>query len=187
MYPFIEIVPYRSNWPADFQRISAILRALMPEKAVLHHIGSTAVPDLPANDIVDVQMTVDRLEDLNVARLEGAGFKHVPNRTDHSPPGQSLADRELSKLFFKLDNPASHLHVRERGRFNQRYALVCRDYLRINARAAAAYAKVKVELAERFFDDPVSYYAIKDPVFDVIMAGAEEWAASNSWVEPPFD
>jgi GrpB-like predicted nucleotidyltransferase (UPF0157 family) len=33
----------------------------------------------------------------------------------------------------------THVHVRERGRFNQRYALLFRDYLRASAGVRAAW------------------------------------------------
>ena len=68
------------------------------------------------------------------------------------------------------------MHVREDGRFNQRYPLLCRDYLRATPAAAAAYVEVKRPLAARFPDDRETYADVKDPVFDVLMAGAEAWA-----------
>ena len=70
---------------------------------------------------------------------------------------------------------------------NQRYALLCRDYLRSQPRAADAYGEIKAQLAGYFPNDADAYYAIKDPVFDVLMAGAEVWAATTHWREPPSD
>jgi hypothetical protein len=35
--------------------------------------------------------------------------------------------------------------------------------------------------------DTAAYYEIKDPVFDIIMAGANEWAMRTGWSEPPAD
>lgn len=183
----IEIRPYRPEWRNDFQLIARALGPLLPENASIHHIGSTAVPDLAAKDIIDIQITVDDLDHVQTALFAASGFRHIPNRTDHAPPGRSLAAEDLAKLFFKFDKPASNIHVRERGRFNQRYALLCRDYLRAHPHASAAYEKVKFELAERFSSDSTSYYAVKDPVFDILMAGAAEWAATIKWKEPDTD
>ena len=36
-------------------------------------------------------------------------------------------------------------------------------------------------------EDQDAYYDIKDPVFDVIMAGAEDWATQTGWSTPPSD
>nr|WP_281411920.1 GrpB family protein [Rhizobium sp. WYCCWR 11128] len=79
------------------------------------------------------------------------------------------------------------MHIRQRGRFNQRYSLLCRDFLRAHPTGANAYALIKQRLAQRFPDDVDFYYDIKDPVFDIIMDGANEWAKLFGWSEPPGD
>lgn len=79
------------------------------------------------------------------------------------------------------------MHVRQKGRFNQRFALICRDFLRARPVAAAAYGLIKQRLAERFPADPDAYYDIKDPVFDIIVEGANAWAEVIGWSEPPGD
>ncbi|WP_211238268.1 GrpB family protein, partial [Deinococcus pimensis] len=81
----------------------------------------------------------------------------------------------------------AHVHLREQGRFNGRYALLCRDYLRAHPLAANAYADVKRQLARHVGGDPEKYYDVKDPVFDIIMAGAFDWAATARWAPPPTD
>jgi GrpB-like predicted nucleotidyltransferase (UPF0157 family) len=73
------------------------------------------------------------------------------------------------------------------GRANQRYAVLFRDYLRANPAMAVAYGQVKLALAAYHADDVEAYYAIKDPVCDVIMGGAEDWAATTGWVPGPSD
>ena len=70
--------------------------------------------------------------------------------------------------------------MREVGRANQRYALLFRDHLRADARAAAAYERVKVALARLHPDDADAYYAVKDPVCDLVIHAAERWAAQVS-------
>jgi len=55
----IEIVRYRPEWPAKYQRLGEIIRANVGDAIVaLHHIGSTAVPGLAAKDVIDIQITV---------------------------------------------------------------------------------------------------------------------------------
>ena len=63
--PAIEIVDYQTRWPEDFARIGAILRSALGAEAVrIDHIGSTAVPGLAAKDIIDVQVTIARFDDV---------------------------------------------------------------------------------------------------------------------------
>ena len=78
-------------------------------------------------------------------------------------------------------------HLRVAGRANERYPLLFRDYLRANPHASRSYGLIKRELASRFPDDPDAYYAVKDPVCDLIVDAAERWAVVSNWVVPPSD
>jgi GrpB-like predicted nucleotidyltransferase (UPF0157 family) len=183
----VAIVDYRETWPADFRRLASALRsAYGPAALRIDHIGSTAVHGLPAKDVIDVQVTVASLA---AVPEHLPGFESVPFLTDHAPPDFAGESGELDKRFFRAapkQRPA-HVHVRETGRLNQRYALLCRDYLRAVPDAAAAYAEVKRTLAVRFGDDREAYADLKDPVFDVLMAGAEAWARATDWTAGATD
>ena len=185
----IEIVEYRESWPLEFAEVAARLRAALGVHALaIHHIGSTGVPGLAAKDVIDVQVTVSSFAGV-VEPLEGAGFsgRGKPTR-DHQPPGMTLPDAELEKRFFNpLEGRKANIHVRIGGRFNHRYALLCRDYLRSHPMAASAYAEIKRQLARKFPHDADAYYDIKDPVFDLLMAGAEDWAVATAWRPSPSD
>ncbi len=82
---------------------------------------------------------------------------------------------------------AVNCHIRVAGRFNQRYAILFRDYLRAHAAAAAAYGEVKRSLAARAPHDWDLYYDVKDPAIDMLMSGAEEWAQRTDWSPGPSD
>lgn len=183
----IEIEPSRPSWVDDFARLKQAIMRAAPAGAYLHHIGSTAVPGLAAKDIIDIQVTVDDLAQVDLAAFERVGFRHRPGLIDHCPPGLELAESELKKLFYKSTGRAANVHIREKGRFNQRFPLLCRDFLRDHPTAAGAYALIKQRLAQRFPTDQDAYYDIKDPVFDIIMEGAHEWAKVIGWSEPPGD
>ena len=184
----IEIVPHRPEWPREYARIAARLRHALPAGATFHHIGSTSVPGLGAKDVIDLQASVDRLGDVDVSAIEGLGFVHRPGLSDHLPPGTTLAAAELAKLYFRQrEGRRIHLHVRERHRFNHRYALLCRDYLRAAPETAAAYEAVKRALPPLSTVDPDAYFVVKDPVFDILMAAANFWADRTGWREPRGD
>lgn len=188
----IVIHPYREGWPAAFRTVGAEVRAalggLVP---AIHHIGSTGVPGLAAKDVLDVQVTVADLDAPIRAPLEALGYVFRDDiGRDHTPPGQSVGPHDLEKRYFHRPEgvgPRVHLHVRAAGRYNTRYALLCRDFLRATPMARDAYAEVKRQLARRFPDDVEAYYDIKDPVFDVLMAGAFVWADATGWDVPPSD
>lgn len=185
----IEIVPYRSSWPGEFAEIGAALRSAVGDLALaIHHIGSTSVPELDAKDVIDIQMTVADLDAPIRSRLEGIGYWIVDRAVwDHCPPGMVLEPVELDKRLYGSSGRRVHLHVRQAGRFNQRYPLLCRDYLRSHPLAAQAYGEIKRQLARYFPENMEAYYDIKDPVFDVLMAGAEDWASVTGWTAPETD
>jgi GrpB-like predicted nucleotidyltransferase (UPF0157 family) len=66
------------------------------------------------------------------------------------------------------------------GSPNERLALLFRDWFRNHPEAVPAYSSFKVVLAEVCPDVDV-YSGTKDPVVDLVIAVAEEWALSVGW------
>jgi GrpB-like predicted nucleotidyltransferase (UPF0157 family) len=181
----IVIVAYRSEWPEEFERIREWLAGALGEAALrIDHIGSTAVPGLAAKDIIDLQVTVAALDTsaLDPAFARIGCSRAIDIDHDHVPPTATAGDG-WRKLYYRppADMRPTHLHVRRAGSANGRYALLCRDYLRTHLLAADAYAQVKLALARQDAYDWDKYYDVKDPVCDIIMAGAEDWAAATGW------
>ncbi|AKK71950.1 hypothetical protein OK18_04215 [Chryseobacterium gallinarum] len=180
----IEIVAYNALWAKDFlQQKEKIQNALEGNALAVHHIGSTSVPHLAAKNIIDIQVTVAEFTNEIERGLNRIGYKRLHHiLSDHRPQGYDhLSEKQLSKWFFISNEPAVNLHVRLQHSFNQRYALLCRDYLRAHPYAAKAYEEIKKQLAKHFQNDIDAYYDIKDPVFDVIMSGAELWSEKVGW------
>jgi GrpB-like predicted nucleotidyltransferase (UPF0157 family) len=186
----VTIVPYHRSWPTEFQSIATRLRQGLGGLALrIDHIGSTAVPGLPAKDIIDVQITVAALDDDLVAAMTDLGYSLAEGlRRDHCPPGFSGPPADWEKLYFR-EPPGQRLtntHIRVQGRPNQRYALLFRDYLRAHPATAGAYAELKRRLAQNLAD-PQTYPEVKDPAVDLIYLPAQEWAAATGWQPGPSD
>ena len=181
----IVIVDCRTEWPGEFERIAAQLRGVLGDTALrIDHIGSTAVPGLAAKDIIDVQVTVAELtHDLDEPFARVGCARIVQNDHDHVPPTATGGDQDWRKLMYRppADMRPTHIHIRRAGSANGRYALLFRDFLREHPLAAAAYAQVKLALAHKDAHDWDHYYDVKDPVCDIIMASAEDWAAQTGW------
>ncbi|PQO41220.1 hypothetical protein C5Y96_00450 [Blastopirellula marina] len=181
----IEIVDPNPQWPTEFLQLAERLKAVLSDTAVrVDHIGSTSVPGLAAKDVIDIQVTV---ADLSLGGLpqwmQSCGFVHRPKITHDLLVGVAPDSPELSKMFFKQgpgERPV-HVHVREIGRLNQRYALLFRDYLVAHPAICDAYAQIKKELARKFPHDEDAYYAIKDPYMDTVYYAASEWATQSGW------
>jgi GrpB-like predicted nucleotidyltransferase (UPF0157 family) len=186
----VSVVPPSETWAAEFQVVGERLRRALGDLALrIDHIGSTSVAGLAAKDILDIQVTVAALDEARLTTaFAGADFRLTSrNRSDHQPPGHAGAATDWAKLFAE---PASgrriNVHIRVAGRPNQRYALLCRDFLRAHPSAVEAYALFKQRLAAQGMDSGV-YADIKDPVFDLIMLAAEAWAAMTGWQPGPTD
>jgi len=190
--PQIEILEPQARWPAEFAEIGARLRgALGPLALAINHIGSTSVPGLDAKDVIDLQISVAALDrGLIKPALEAAGYLlREGDWFDHRPAGADPDCQLWAKLMANAPEGErrAHIHIRVRGRPNERYALLFRDFLRATRASAASYGLIKRELAARHADDVDAYYAVKDPVCDLIMAASELWARDADWRPPPSD
>jgi GrpB-like predicted nucleotidyltransferase (UPF0157 family) len=189
--PMITVVPYREQWPQEFLKIGHLLRQRLGGLALrIDHIGSTAVPGLAAKDIIDIQITAAALSPLVEETLHQMGYARIETiSADHIPPGKPGLVGEWEKWVFKAGagKRPTNIHVRLADRPNQRYTLLFRDYLRADAAAAQAYAQVKSALAKYHADDLDAYYDVKDRVCDIVMVGAESWAAAAHWEVGPSD
>ena len=185
----VHIVDYQERWPREFAEIGANVRGALGDLALrIDHIGSTAVPDLAAKDIIDVQVSVATFEGFSpvAAGLEGLGYvRRDQVRHDHLPPGATHPASEYEKRYFREPEGArrTHIHVRAEGRINQRYAILFRDYLREHRPAALAYEETKRFMARwhNEQDKGALFYEIKAPVADIVTSAAEEWAARVDW------
>lgn len=188
----IVIVDYRPAWPERFAALGRDLRTGLGDVASrIDHIGSTAVPGLAAKDIIDIQVTVADLDDAQIAPAMSAfgAVERFKGTFDHEPPGVSVPEEQRQKWLWYLrrDDVAVNIHIRLEGRWNERYALLCRDFLRAHEDTAHAYGEVKRQLARHVGNDVEAYYDVKDPAFDLFMSVAEEWAEWTGWRPGPSD
>ena len=176
----ITVLPYDPVWPEIFRHLGAQLRAALGGVALrIDHIGSTAVPGLAAKPIVDVQISVERLEPVEPFRLppEAAGFRYRASNTERTkryfrePPGQRR----------------THLHVRRAGSFSEQFALLFRDFLRADPPAALDYGRHKLALAARFTHDRHGYLEAKLPIIWEVLRRADRWAQATGWEPGPSD
>ena len=151
----IRIVPYDRSWPVAFEHERVILDRLLGASVTggIHHVGSTAVPGLPAKPIIDILVGIDELESarVHIEPLAALHYVYAPYRA-------------YEMLWFCKPSPAArthHLHLVPTGSERFRAELAFRDYLRQHAECAGAYAKLKRELAARFGHDREAYTEAK--------------------------
>lgn len=136
--------------------------------APLQHIGSTAVPDLPAKPIIDMQLVGAGRVDLVLLRHAGYCRVHGFNRR------VPYYERPAASYGFLV-------RVRSAGDPNVRRCLLLRDYLLTHPEEAAAYGELKADLARRFPEDRAGYRSGKAPWLEAANSRAERWALATHW------
>lgn len=180
------ISAYDTRWTTEYARIARRIRESVGSAATrIDHIGSTAVPGLAAKDVIDLQITVVNLEGVGgvTGPLWNAGFRQGREFLYDEFRTMAATDPQLQKLYMREPEGERrvHIHIRELGRFNQRYALLFRDYLRASEEVRVEYEVVKRRAAQIFPESIDGYLFLKDPVFHIIYEAARLWAKAVEW------
>ncbi len=86
----IRVVAYDPAWPAAFEQEAAVLAGILGAGLVtIHHIGSTAVPGLPAKPVIDLMPLVRDIEGVDWLgpAMAGAGYNEWG---EYGIPGRRL-------------------------------------------------------------------------------------------------
>ncbi|MFG0265926.1 MAG: GrpB family protein [Rhodopirellula sp. JB055] len=149
-----------ARWKQEFEQTrSSLLQSCQGHVTQIDHVGSTAVPGLIAQPIIDVVALVTDLSSLDAASLhiEGLNYRVVdsPDWLDHSlvlhKPRHGAPTQQV--FLMVLGNPA---HQR---------AIQMRDYLRANPEEALRFESTKVDRWKRSGGDPDRYEQDKAIVF----------------------
>jgi dephospho-CoA kinase len=183
--PELRVVEPDPTWPAQAARLIARIRHALPAGLPhldVAHIGSTAVPGLPAKDIVDLMLAVRTLDEADAVadRLTDAGFPRRPGEWVDNARG--MPGHTWPKRMHGTADPGRpvHLHVRVTGSPGWRFALLMRDHLRAVPAAREEYAAAKAAWASRL-TDRYSYGEAKEPWFDAEARAADDWAEETGW------
>lgn len=159
----VKLVAPREQWPADGARLVTRLRQLCPG-ADVHHLGSTAVAGLAAEDVIDLQVEVASWPDVEALEdpLATGGF---PRRQEvDSDPVLPELDPDPDPVQWRRHlhrsadpGRAASVQVRVAGTSGARAAVTFRDLLRADPQLRQAYAAGKHRLAERNPGDVNAY------------------------------
>jgi GrpB-like predicted nucleotidyltransferase (UPF0157 family) len=138
----------------------------------IDHIGSTSVPGLAAKPIIDIQLSVDTLDEES---------DYAPGCVD---AGFELYSRDEVHRFFHVPPPSprvAQLHLCQFGGEFEHDHLLFRDYLRANPDERDAYAAMKREAARTWRDDRIGYTYAKGGFILERQERANVWASARSW------
>ena len=160
----VRLAGHDPGWAGLFEAEKARLQAALGGLVLaVEHVGSTAIPGIPAKPIIDIGAGVENFERAAacIPALEGLGYQY---RGENGIP---------RRHYFVLGEPRRfHLHMLETGSKEWSDHLLFRDFLRRDRQAAAAYGQLKRALAERYPHDREAYQAGKTTLIEAILEQA---------------
>lgn len=153
----IRLVEYNPDWPQQFEQgRSCIFVACEGLVTAVEHIGSTAVPGLPARPVIDMIGIVRQAGDLDetLALLKGIGYIDLQRRDDAVSSYQLLCTPRYDSVQYRL-----YLTLEDSPQWKRQ--LTIRDWLRRHPQGAQRYVMLKQHLAQRYGDNSRSYEQAK--------------------------
>lgn len=166
----VEIVSYDAKWPEYFKEESHKLKKILGDHLrEIYHMGSTAIPGMPAKPVIDIMLVFKNLDAIDAIsqKLNTLGYQNL--RRSVVPHRSFFIRRQEEKISF-------HLHIRERGDPQINRHINFKDYIIAHPADAKRYAELKINLAEQFVDDINAYVFGKDKLVQEIDAKAKRWS-----------
>lgn len=157
----IIVVDYDPNWPSVYESLrKRIADVLADLTAAIEHVRSTAVPNLAAKPIIDIDVLLKSEEMMPAAikRLASISYIHLGNL--------GIADREA--FCAPTGDPPHHLYVCPPRSAEFRRHLAFRNYLRTHPADAKIYGDLQWTLAERFRGECPAYLNAKSELVEAL-------------------
>lgn len=167
--PF-KLVPYSTEWPKLYATKAEVIKDIFGDLAIsVEHVGSTAIPGMPAKPQIDILITVNNLSQVRslYSTMIKSGF--TP-RGDYTGEGEE---------YFTEDTDAgirlTSIHVLPNGHVWADDLVNVRDYLRTHAKERERYAAAKIGAVTDHPGNYDEYYRSKLAVIQVIRQEAADW------------
>jgi GrpB-like predicted nucleotidyltransferase (UPF0157 family) len=145
----VRLVAYCPEWVDIFEEEKRLLINTIGNYIIdIQHIGSTAIPDIIAKPIIDISIAIADFD-------EGKRCIEPTESLGYIYKGENGITRR--HYFVKGDPTAYHLHIVEHKSEEWRKNIIFRDTLRADKSLADKYAKLKMELAEKFGNNREAY------------------------------
>jgi GrpB-like predicted nucleotidyltransferase (UPF0157 family) len=168
----VEVVPHNPQWRAAFEaEAKSIANAIGENVVAIHHIGSTAIPNIYAKPIVDLLIEVRDITEVDgqSSAMQSLGYEV---KGEFGIPG---------RRYFRKDNQQGirthQIHAFETGSEQIERHLAFRDYMIAHPEDARKYSELKRKLAEEHPENMDGYIDGKDDFVQEIDRRAARWRA----------
>ena len=169
----VEVVNHNQKWREKFQIEAEKIHHILGENIIaIHHIGSTAIPDIYAKPIIDILVEVK-----NLVKVDERNS--LMESLDYEVMGEfGIAERR----YFRKNNQEGiriyHVHIFEVNSKQVERHLAFRDYMIFHPEDADKYSELKRSLAQKYPTDIDSYMNGKDNFIKEIDRKAAQWRLS---------
>ncbi|MFL6211985.1 MAG: GrpB family protein [Pyrinomonadaceae bacterium] len=171
----VEVVPHNPQWRDAFEAEAKHVAAALGENVVaIHHIGSTAIPNIYAKPVIDLLVEVRDITEVDgqSSAMESLGYEVMG---EYGIPG---------RRYFRKDNQEGirthHIHAFEAGSAEVERHLAFRDYMIAHPGDAQRYSELKRRLAEEHPQSIDGYMDGKDGFIKEMDRRATQWQASQT-------
>ena len=162
LFPIV-LTEHNDRWDFYYAEEEKKLKSLLPETAVISHIGSTAVKGIWAKPIIDILVEVGDFSDA-AAAIEKCGYIKMSESKNRISFNKGYTENGFAEKVY-------HLHLRLFGDNDEIYF---RDYLITHPDVAKEYEKLKKELWKKFEHDRDGYTDAKSEFVKAYTAKAKQ-------------
>ena len=161
----ITLVEHQVCWKDWFAQERLLLQSLLPQHALISHIGSTAIDGIWAKPIVDILVELPEATDFKAAEtiLINQGYICMQSGNSRSSFNKGYTESGYAEQVF-------HIHVRYLGDNDEVYF---RDYLLQHKDVAKQYEGLKLRLWKQYEHDRDAYTNAKSDFIKAITEKAK--------------
>ena len=171
----VEVVSHDPRWRDAFEaEARRVADALGETLVAVHHIGSTAIPNIYAKPVIDMLIEVRDITEADgrSSAMESLGYEV---KGEFGIPG---------RRYFRKDNREGvrthQIHAFEIGSAQIERHLAFRDYMIAHPEDAQKYSELKKKLADEYPQNMDGYMDGKDGFIKEIDRRAAQWRTSQS-------
>lgn len=147
----IRLVPHSDKWKHYYDEMVIFLNSILSEEPIerISHIGSTAIANIWAKDIVDILIEEPTDSDMEhtAKTMERNGFIRMSTEAGRISLNYGYTKEGFAERVF-------HVHLRYSGDHDELYF---RDYLNEHPQIAREYEEIKLRLWKQFEHDRDAY------------------------------
>ena len=171
----VDVVPHDPRWRDAFEAEAKRVAAALGENVVaVHHIGSTAIPDIYAKPVVDLLVEVGDVNEVDgrSSAMEALGYEVLGE--------YGITGRRYFRKDSREGIRTHHVHAFEAGSAEAERHLAFRDYMIAHPLDAQRYSELKRKLAQEHPQSFDGYMDGKDGFIKELDRRAARWRTSQT-------